>query len=144
MFKVIRPLIPAIAFAAILPIAAFAQSGLGAGAATGAVTGGLVGGPVGAVVGGVIGAIVGVAIVPPPAQVVTYVTAQPVPAQAVTLQGNLVVGATLPETIILMPIPANVYAPAAGAANVTYAYGYINGHKVVVDTKTRAVVAIVG
>jgi hypothetical protein len=141
--KLARTLIPAVVVAAFVPAIALAQSGAGAGAVGGAITGGVVGGPVGAVVGGVIGAIVGTAIVPPPQQVVTYVTTQPT-ATAVTLQGNLVVGATLPEAVILTPIPANVYAAPAGATAVVYGYAYVNGHRVVVDTKTRAVVAIVG
>ena len=42
------------------------------------------------------------------------------------------------------PVPATVYAPPAGATVTTYSYAYINGHKVIVDNKTRAVVAIVG
>ena len=138
---ILRPLIPAAIIAAILPAAALAQGGGAAGAAGGAAAGAIVGGPVGAVVGGVLGAVIGVTVAPPPAQVVTYVTAQPAPT-AVTLQGNLVVGATLPETVVLTPIPANVYTPAP--TGVVYAYAFVNGHRVVVDTKTRAVVAIVG
>ena len=142
MAKLVKTLIPAVALAAFLPVAAMAQSGgAAAGAVGGAATGAVVGGPIGAAVGAVIGAVVGGTIAPPPAQVVTYVTAQPQPAPIV-LQGNLVVGATLPETVILSPVPANVYTPAAGG--VVYGYAYVNGKKVVVDTKTRAVVAIVG
>jgi hypothetical protein len=142
MLRIVRPLIPAVVVA-LLPMAAMAQSGAGAGAATGAVTGAVVGGPVGAVVGGVIGAVVGVAVVPPPQPVVTYVTTQPAP-EAVTLQGNLVVGATLPEAVVLQPIPPTVYAAPAGATAVVYSYAFVNGHRVIVDSKTRAVVAIVG
>jgi hypothetical protein len=103
----------------------------------------VVGGPIGAAVGAVIGAVIGGTIIPPPAPIVTYVTAQPAPT-AFTLQGNLVVGATLPDAVVLTPIPPTVYAAPAGATAVVYAYAYVNGHKVVVDTKTRAVVAIVG
>ncbi len=143
MANLVRSLIPALAIAAFLPAAAMAQGGgAAAGAVGGAATGAVVGGPVGAVVGGVIGAIVGGTIAPPPAQVVTYVTTQPQPT-AVTLQGNLVVGATLPEAVVLTPVPATVYTAPAGNA-VVYGYAYVNGKKVVVDTKTRAVVAIVG
>jgi Protein of unknown function (DUF1236) len=141
--RILRPLIPAALIAAILPAAALAQGGGAAGAAGGAAAGAIVGGPVGAVVGGVLGAVIGTTIAPPPAQVVTYVTAQPAPT-AVTLQGNLVVGATLPEAVVLTPIPANVYTAPAGATAVVYSYAYVNGKKVVVDNKTRAVVAIVG
>jgi hypothetical protein len=137
----LRRIIPAAIIAVALPALAFAQSGAGAGAVGGAITGGVVGGPVGAAVGAAIGAVIGGAIVPPPAQVVTYVTAQPT-ATAVTLQGNLVVGATLPEAVILMPVPADVYV-VSGANAVVYSYAFINGKRVIVDNKTRAVVAIV-
>jgi len=142
---VLRPLIPAAIIAAFLPVAAFAQGGGAAGAAGGAAAGAIVGGPVGAVVGGVLGAVIGVTIAPPPQQVVTYVTAQPTPT-AVTLQGNLVVGATLPDTVVLTPIPANVYVAPAGATAVTYSYAYVNGKKVVVANqgKDHVIVAIVG
>jgi hypothetical protein len=144
MAKLVHALIPAVALAAFLPMAAQAQGGgAAAGAVGGAAAGAAVGGPVGAAVGAVIGAVIGGTIAPPPAQVVTYVTAQPQPTP-VTLQGNLVVGATLPETVVLVPVPANVYTPPAGATAVVYGYAYVNGKKVVVDTKTRAVVAIVG
>src|SRR6185503_21358029 len=97
--------IPAAIIAAGLPGAALAQSGVGVGAVGGCVTGAIVGGPVGAAIGCALGAAVGVAIVPPPAPVVTYVTTQPT-ATAVTVQGELVVGATLPEPVILYPVPA--------------------------------------
>jgi hypothetical protein len=142
MVKLTHTLAATVALAAFLPAAALAQGGgAAAGAIGGAATGAAVGGPVGAAIGGVIGAIVGGTIAPPPAQVVTYVTAQPT-ATPVTLQGNLVVGATLPETVTLMPVPANVYTPATGG--VVYGYAFVNGKKVVVDTKTRAIVAIAG
>jgi hypothetical protein len=138
MAKLTYSLIPAAVLAAFLPVAAQAAAG---GAAAGAAAGAAVGGPVGAAVGGVLGAVIGGSIVAPPAQVVTYVTTQPT-ATAVTLQGNLVVGATLPETVVLTPVPATVYTVPAGG--VTYAYAFINGKRVVVDTRSRAVVAIIG
>ena len=100
MQKIIRPLVIAAALVAFVPAVALAQSGAGAGAVTGAVTGAVVGGPIGAAVGAVIGAVIGAAVVPPPPQVLTYVTAQPAPT-ALTLQGNLVVGATIPNTVVL-------------------------------------------
>ena len=124
---------------ALLPAGAFA-AGTATGAAGGAITGAIVGGPVGAVIGGVIGAVIGTAIDPPPTQVVSYVeTAQPPPA--VSLQGNLVVGATLPSTVMLYPVPPDVYATNGGQV---YGYAIINGHRVIVDMRTRAVVAITG
>ena len=142
MLRIVHPLIAAAAVVA-LPVAALAQSGAGTGAVGGAVTGAIVGGPVGAAVGGVIGAVIGTAIVPPPQPIVSYVTAQPPPSE-ITLQGNLVVGATLPDAVVLTPVPPTVYVAPAGVATATYGYAFINGHRVVVDTKTRAVVAIVG
>jgi hypothetical protein len=135
MRKSLVPLAAAVALG-LTPAAAFA-AGTVTGAAGGAVTGAIVGGPVGAVVGGTIGAIVGTAVDPPPPEVVTYVeTQQPPP---VMLQGDLVVGATLPESVVLYPVPADVYVSADGWA---YEYAYVNGHRVVVDPRTRAIVAI--
>jgi hypothetical protein len=139
MRKILTLSLLSVAAIALVPAMASAQSGAASGAVGGAITGAIVGGPVGAVVGGVIGAIVGTAIVPPPVQVVTYVTTAEVPP-AVTLQGNLALGAALPATIQLYPIPNTVYTPTPTA---TYAYAYINGRKVVVDTQTHVVVAII-
>ena len=125
---------------ALLPASAFA-AGTATGAAGGAVTGAIVGGPIGAVVGGVIGAVIGTAIDPPPTQVVSYVeTAKPPPP--VVLQGNLVLGATLPSTVMLYPVPPDAYTPKAGSH--IYGYAMINGQRVIVDMQTRAVVAITG
>jgi hypothetical protein len=115
-------------------------AGTGAGAVGGAVAGAAVGGPVGAAVGGVIGAIVGTAIDPPPAQIVSYVEAQPAPPP-VMLQGNLAVGATLPPAVTLYPVPQDVYV--AGDARL-YAYAFINGQRVIVDPQTHVVIGIVG
>jgi hypothetical protein len=129
----------AIALLAAAPVAASAQSGTATGAAGGAIAGAIAGGPVGAAVGGVIGAIVGTAIQPPPQQVVTWVATQSPPP--VVLQGNLVVGATLPPTVVLYPVPVDIYVPADSHV---YAYAIVNGQHVVVDANTRAVVAIVG
>jgi len=124
---------------ALAPTVASAQSSTTTGAAGGAITGAIVGGPIGAVVGGVIGAIVGTAIDPPPAQVMTYVAAQTVPP--VVLQGDLAVGVTLPESTVLYAVPADVYGAADSRG---YAYAIVNGQRVVVDSSTRVVVAIVG
>jgi len=126
------------ALLALSPMAASA-AGTATGAAGGAVAGAVVGGPIGAAVGGVIGAIIGTAIDPPPQPVVTYVqTAEPPPP--VVLQGNVVVGATLPPSVQLYPVPRDVYVPADGHV---YAYAIVNGQRVVVDTQTHAIVAIV-
>ena len=122
------------------PVAANAASGTTTGAAGGAVTGAIVGGPVGAAVGGVIGAIIGTAIEPPPPQVVAWVQTQQQPPPVV-LQGSLTIGATLPDTVVLYPVPQDVYG---GASTHVYAYAVVNGQRVVVDTQTHSIVAIVG
>jgi hypothetical protein len=134
MAKYAQALIPAAVIAAFLPAAAMAA----AGAVGGCVAGAVIGGPVGCAIGAVIGG----TIVAPPGTVVTYVTTQPAPPPTATytLSGNLVVGATIPKTVVLTPIPTTVYAVPAGG--VTYGYAYINGKKVIVDTTTYAVVAI--
>jgi hypothetical protein len=95
---------------------------------------------VGAAVGGVIGAIVGTAVDPPPPQIVSYVETQPAPP-AVTLEGNLAVGATLPPDVELVPVPENVYIAGDHRA---YAYAVINGQRVIVDPRTHVVIGIAG
>ncbi|HVZ13857.1 MAG TPA: DUF1236 domain-containing protein [Bauldia sp.] len=139
MNKKFVPVAAAIALLAA-PVAANAAGGTTTGAAGGAITGAIVGGPVGAAVGGVIGAIVGTAIEPPPPQVVAWVQTQQEPAP-VMLQGNLAIGATLPDTVVLYPVPQDVYV---GATQHAYAYAVVNNQRVVVDPQTHVVVAIVG
>src|SRR3954469_12272711 len=112
MRKILTLTLLSAAALALAPFAANAQSNTTSGAVGGAITGAIVGGPVGAVVGGVIRAIIGTAVPPPPTQVVTYVTTAEAPPP-VALQGNLVLGATVPTTIQLYPIPNNVYTPTA-------------------------------
>jgi hypothetical protein len=121
------------------PVAAQADHITVTGAAGGAVTGAIVGGPVGAVIGGVIGAVVGAAVEAPPAEVVTYVETQQ--AEPVYLSGDLVLGATLPDFVVLHPVPPDVYVAPDGRV---YGYAVVNGHPVVVDVHTRAIVAIAG
>lgn len=106
-----------------------ASGGAAAGAVTGAVTGALVGGPVGAAIGGAAGATVGAAI-DPPAQVTTYVREQR--AEPVYLEGEVVVGAGVPDTVTLQPVP-----------EYDYQYVYVNGQPVLVDPQTREIVYIV-
>jgi hypothetical protein len=137
MKKIIPVAASALLFLA--PVAANA-AGTGTGAASGAVAGAVVGGPIGAVVGGVLGAVIGTAIDPPPPQVVAYVETQELPPP-VELQGSIALGATIPEPVALYPIPPDVYVPVD---NHIYAYAYINGQRVIVDTQTRAIVAVVG
>lgn len=113
--------------------AAHAQEGTVTGAAGGAVTGAVVGGPVGAVVGGAVGAIAGTAIDPPPARVVQYVAEQPMPADRISIEQDVLVGKPLPRDVVLTPI----------AEDPTYAYAIVNERRVIVDPKTYTVVQLV-
>ena len=99
------------------------------GAVGGAIAGAVIAGPVGAVVGGVVGAVAGAAV-DPPAEVRTYVTGNPV--DPVYLDGEVVVGATLPESVQLVEVP-----------DYQYRYVYVNGVPVLVDASTRQVVHII-
>ncbi|SDB58761.1 DUF1236 domain-containing protein [Bauldia litoralis] len=99
------------------------------GAVGGAVLGAIMGGPVGAVVGGVAGAAVGAAI-DPPERVIKYVAGNPM--EPVYLQGEAVVGASLPGEVTVTPIP-----------DYEYAYVYVNGTPVLVDPGTREVVYVI-
>jgi uncharacterized protein YraI len=113
-----------------------ADSGGGAvaGAATGAVAGALIGGPLGAAVGGVAGAAIGGTAEglasPPPEQVVTYVRSNEM--QPVYLDGEVVVGASLPDTVVLAEVP-----------DYEYRYVYVNGQPVLVEPETRRIVYVV-
>lgn len=74
------------------------------GAAGGAAMGAAVGGPVGALVGAALGGTAGNAATPePPPEVRTYITANP--QQPVVLDGEVVVGAGIPESVTLYDIP---------------------------------------
>jgi uncharacterized protein YraI len=104
-----------------------------AGAAGGAVLGALVFGPVGAAVGaavgGAAGAVAGEAITPPE-QVVTYVRQQQ--PQPVLLQGEVVIGAIVPDVVTLQPVP-----------DYQYSYAYINGQLVLVAPDSRQIVYVI-
>lgn len=109
-----------------------AAGGAVAGAATGAVAGALIGGPIGAVVGGAAGATGGAtvgAIIDPPVAARTYVTANPV--APIYLEGEVVIGAGIPDIIELRTIP-----------NYEYRYVYVNGLPVFVDPGTRQIVYV--
>jgi len=99
------------------------------GMASGAIAGALIAGPPGAIVGGILGAGAGAAVAPDPT-VITYVQSNPV--EQVYLDGEIVVGAGIPETVILTPVPDSEYA-----------YAYVNGVPVLVETKQRTVTYIV-
>jgi hypothetical protein len=111
--------------AASFATTAAAQEGTMSGAAGGAITGAIVGGP--------IGAALGTAIDPPPAEVVTYVQAQPVPATPVIVERQIEVGQPIPETVVLTPVPE--YS--------NYSYAVVNQQRVIVDPQTGTVVQII-
>jgi len=106
-------------------------TGAVAGGATGAVAGAIIGGPVGAAIGGAAGAVAGGAIetVTPPQEVVTYV--QQNQAEPVYLEGEVVVGAQLPETVAVREIP-----------DYEYRYVYVNGQPVLVEPQSRRIVYV--
>jgi uncharacterized protein YraI len=128
-----------------VPVATYEPSAAGAGgaagvatgAASGAVAGALIAGPVGAAVGGVVGAAAGGvtgaaagAAIDPPEPVRTYVTTHQV--EPVYLEGEVVVGAGLPETVALQPIP-----------DYEYSYVYVNGQPVLVEPSSRQIVYVI-
>ncbi|MGJ8572724.1 MAG: DUF1236 domain-containing protein [Hoeflea sp.] len=99
------------------------------GIAGGVIAGALIGGPVGAAIGGVAGAAVGASVTPPPT-VKTYVMEnRPEP---VYLEGEVVIGAGVPDTVELRPIPDYE----------GYQYVNINGQPVLVDAGTRQIVHV--
>lgn len=98
------------------------------GAVGGAIAGALIAGPVGAAVGGAAGASIGAAV-SPPQQVRTYVTDNR--ADPVYLEGEVVVGAGVPDTVQLRPVP-----------DYEYSYAYVNGQPVLVDPGSRHIVYV--
>jgi uncharacterized protein YraI len=109
------------------------DAGAVTGGVTGAIIGAVVGGPVGAAVGGAAGAVAGGAagtVIDPPATVKTYVTANRM--DPVYLEGEVVVGAGLPETVELREVP-----------DYKYRYAYVNSQAVLVDPDTRQIVYVV-
>lgn len=127
-----RKIVLIAAAAGLVAGGAIAQESTVNGAVGGAVTGAIVGGPIGAAVGGVVGAAAGTAIDPPPERVVTYVREQPLPAQPVVVERQVVVGEPLPQTVVLTPVPE---AP-------DYSYAYVNERRVIVDPSTHTVVQV--
>lgn len=102
------------------------------GAGTGAAVGAVVGGPVGALVGAAIGG--GVATAPPavePApEVRTYITENP--QEAVILDGEVVVGAGIPDSVTLYEIPNQP----------DYRYVVVNNQPVLVNPTDRRIVYV--
>lgn len=99
------------------------------GGATGAVAGAIIAGPVGAIIGAAVGMTMGDAITPEE-RVTTYVRANPV--EPIYLDGEVVVGAGIPETVTLSEVPDSEYY-----------YAYINGVPVLVEREQRRVVYVV-
>ncbi len=128
----------ALTVAAASPVLAQAESGAAAGAATGAVGGAIVGGPIGAVVGAGIGAVAGGALGSISAQdrvyVRQYVTENR--KRSTRVQGEVVVGATLPQQIEVYPVEGN-------PAFQNYRYTWVNDRAVLVDPSSRRVVYVV-
>ncbi len=104
-----------------------------AGMATGAIAGAIIGGPIGAAIGGVAGAATGAiagSVVEPTAEVTTYVRENRV--DPVYLDGEVVVGASLPSNVEVYEVP-----------NYEYRYVYVNEVPVLVEPETRRIVHIV-
>ena len=135
-----RLLIPALALGLLaLPLAACQTdtgTGFASGIAGGAVVGALVGGPVGAAVGGVAGAAVGGALsAEETARVRTYVGTRRSPS--IRLAEPVAVGQPLPSQARLSPVPASV-----GLRN-PYSYTIVNERTVLVNPRTREIVAVI-
>lgn len=113
-----------------------ATSGAGAvsGAATGAVVGALVAGPIGAAVGTVAGAATGGmaegALAEPEPRIRSYVVDNRI--DPVYLEGEVVVGAGVPDTVEIREIP-----------DYEYSYAYINGQPVLIEPQSRRIVYVV-
>ena len=98
--------------------------------------GAAVGGPVGAAVGGVTGAIVGGALAPAdfdPRE--EYVVREHRPS--VKVQEDVAVGAALPSSVQLYPVPADT------GVRTQYRYTVVNDHTVLVDPGTRKVIQVI-
>ncbi len=104
------------------------STGAAAGAGTGAIAGALLGGPVGALIGGIAGLTAG-AVVDPPGEVRTYVTANKV--DPVYLEGEVVVGSALPANVKVYEIP-----------NYPNRYAYVNGRTVLVEPGSNRIVYV--
>ena len=98
------------------------------GGTMGAIVGGLVGGPVGAAAGAALGSAAGAATDPGP-QVKSYVVENPV--EPVFLEGEVVTGVGIPETVTLYPVPDSEFS-----------YVYVNNVPVLVDDERRIVTIV--
>ena len=98
--------------------------------AAGAAAGALIAGPIGAVAGAALGGATGATISEPAPEIRTYVVENPV--DPVYLDGEVVVGAGLPENVTLYEVPG--YAD--------YRYVTVNGQTVLVGPTDRRIVYI--
>jgi len=131
----IRILTGAALLALTMPMAAYAQPGVAAGATTGAIGGAVVGGPVGAVVGAGVGAIVGGITEANRPRFHEYVVREH--RRSYAYPGEVVVGAELPGTVTYYDVPHEY--------GVTeYRYTVVNGTPVLVDRHTHRIVEIIG
>lgn len=123
---------------AAVPALAQQSEGAAAGAATGAVGGAIIGGPVGAVVGAGVGAVAGGALGSISAQDQVYVRQYVVQHRrpSVRVQGDVVVGATLPQQVAVYPVEGN-------PAFANYRYTWVNDRAVLVDPSSRRVVYVI-
>ncbi|WP_114966554.1 DUF1236 domain-containing protein [Alkalilacustris brevis] len=98
------------------------------GGAAGAIAGAIIGGPPGALVGAAAGLGAG-ALAEPTTREITYVRENPV--DPVYLSGEVVVGASLPESVMLNPVPDS---------ELTYAY--VNHLPVIVEPDARRIIYV--
>jgi hypothetical protein len=101
----------------------------GAGGVVGAVAGAIIAGPPGALLGAAAGMSAGSAVEPPSTTVTTYVRENPV--DTIYLDGEVVVGAELPDTVTLQPVPES---------DLTYTY--VNQVPVIVEPGARRIIYI--
>lgn len=109
-----------------------APDGALVGGATGAVAGALIGGPIGAAIGGVAGAAAGgttAGVIDPPQNVTTYVQSNAV--EPVFLEGEVAVGAQVPQEVTLVEVP-----------EYEYRYVNINSQPVLVNPENRQIVYV--
>lgn len=100
------------------------------GAGTGAAMGALIAGPLGAIVGATAGTAAGAVATEPEESVTTYVEANP--QEPVMLDGEVVIGAGIPEEVTLYDIPETE----------DYQYVTINGQQVLVNPDDRTIVHV--
>jgi uncharacterized protein YcfJ len=108
------------------------DAGAAVGGVTGAIIGAVAGGPVGAAVGAAAGTVAGGTagtIASPPPTVRTYIQSHR--TEPVYLDGEVVVGAGLPDTVALHEVP-----------DYNYRYVDVNGQPVLVDAQTRRIVYV--